>query len=69
MKINALEWSTNRLFRAVVCVSRWAMVMLIGVALWLIGLVVLGVPADLPPWRHVVGAAMLATACFCWARA
>ena len=69
MKINTLPWSPELMLHRIGRVARWAVVLLLGVALWLIGLGVLGVPADLPLWRHVAGAAMLATACFSWRRA
>ena len=39
-----------------------------GVLIWMTGLAVLEVPVGLPPWRHAVGAALLATAVFVWSR-
>ena len=50
----------DRTVRLVLRAARWLVVMLAGVLLWDIGMVLLGVPAVLPPWRYVSGAALLA---------
>ncbi len=59
----------GRVVRRAVRVVRWAVVMLIGVLLWGCGLALLGVAADLPQWRHMSGAALLALSFFLWWRA
>lgn len=40
-----------------------------GAFLWICGLAVLGVSADLPQWRHVIGAALIALSVFVWSKA
>lgn len=48
---------------------RWAALVSAGVLLWVFGLLALDVPADLPHWRHIAGAALLACAVHLWQRA
>ena len=40
----------------------------LGLLIWMTGLAVLEVPSGLSPWRHGVGAALLAVAVFVWSR-
>ena len=56
----------DRTVRLVLRAARWLVVMLAGVLLWDIGMVLLGVPAGLPSWRYVSGAALLGMACWAW---
>ena len=49
-------------------VMRFCGLISLGVLIWMIGLAVLEVPGDLSPWRHAVGAALLAMAVFVWSR-
>lgn len=44
----------------------YAFAIAIGTLIWMLGLATLGVPADLPIWRHALGAALLALAIACW---
>jgi hypothetical protein len=57
-----LDRCVRRVFRA----ARWLVVTLAGVVLWLVGLSLLGVPVDLPHWRHISGAALLGMAYWAW---
>ena len=56
----------DRTVRRVLRAARWLVVMLAGVLLWFCGLGLLGVPAELPQWRLVSGAALLGMACWAW---
>jgi len=59
----------ERVVGRAVRVARWVLVMLPRVLLWGCGLVLLGVQADLPQWRYISGAALLALACCSFWRA
>lgn len=49
--------------------GRWAALIGAGLALWMLGLAALAVPADLPQWRHVAGVVLLGGAMYLWRRA
>lgn len=56
----------DRFKNRALAVARWAALLCIGALLWLLGLVALDVPIDLPLWRHVCGAAVLSAAVRVW---
>ena len=63
------EGRLDRRVRRALAVARWAAWVGGGLLLWLFGLLALDVPAALPHWRHVVGAALLVCAVHAWRRA
>lgn len=40
----------------------WIALIVIGALVWMCGLAALGVPANLPVWRHAAGGALIALA-------
>ena len=59
----------GRIVRCALAVARWAVLVGVGLVLWLFGLMALDVPVDLPQWRHVAGAALLVFAVHLWRHA
>lgn len=57
-----------RSLRCAASVARVAVVIGVGVLLWMLGLAALDVPGDLPLMRHVIGAVLLARAVGLWSR-
>lgn len=59
----------ERWVRRALAVARWATYIGAGLLLWMFGLLALDVPAGLPHWKHVAGAALLVCAVHLWRRA
>jgi uncharacterized membrane protein len=52
--------------RALSRVARSAGLIIVGMGLFLAGLAALGMPADLPLWRRILGVMLLASAVHLW---
>lgn len=65
----AVADQAKRGVRGAIAVARWAGLIFAGCLVWMLGLVLLDVPAELEIWRHLVGAMLLLCAVFLWRRA
>jgi hypothetical protein len=67
--LNETGERNNQWVRRAIYIARWSCLVAVGLLLWLFGLAALGVPAELPHWRHAAGAVLLSLAVILWLRA